>query len=154
MGQNLGRLLLGGFRWFDESLRLTLAARGGPTVTRAQSMLFAHLDRDGTRSSELARRLDVSRQAVHQVVRELEQLGLVEQIDDPSNRSAKLVRLTTTGARHVEEALAAFADIEAALADRIGNAAAAAIRAGLHADWGPPVAVPTSRQRPVKPRLA
>lgn len=139
----LGQLLLQAFRWMDDSLRATLAARGWPHITPAQSLVFAHLDHGGTRSAELARRIGVSRQAVHQTVRELEALGLVEQVPDPANASARLVRLTAEGRRNVAAALTAFADLEAELADRIGADMVAQLRAALERDWQQPGPVPT-----------
>lgn len=138
---NLGQLLLRAFRWMDDSLRATLEVRGWPQITPAQSLLFANLDAEGTRTSELARRLGVSRQAVHQTVRELERLGFVEQIPDPTNASAKLVCLTEAGRHNVAAALQAFQDLEAVLAQRIGEGRMASLRAVLERDWGDPIAV-------------
>ena len=101
-------------------------------------MVFAYLDADGTRPSELARRIGVTRQAVHQTVNELVEMGLVELAPDPTNRRAKLVTLTPYGQRNVEAALKAFADIEAELASRIGAERVQELRKTLESDWGPP----------------
>jgi DNA-binding MarR family transcriptional regulator len=115
--KNLGLLLLDAFRWMDASLRTSLQSRGWPDVTPAQSLLMANLDGTGTRTAELARRMGVSRQAAHQTVRELEKLGLVEQREDPSNASAKLVQLK----------------------GRIGASTVRALRRALEAPWGDPL---------------
>lgn len=139
---NLGRLLLLAFRWVDESLRASLEARGWPRITPSQSMLMANLDRAGTRTAELARRLGVSRQAAHQTVRELEDLGLVQQMEDPTNASAKLVCLTDEGERNVADALAIFADVEATLEHRVGTETVRALRRALESEWGDPIASP------------
>jgi DNA-binding MarR family transcriptional regulator len=137
----LGQLLLQAFRWFDESLLLTLASRGWPELSHAQSLVFAHLDLGGTRISELARRVGVSRQAMHKTVGDLEELGLLNLVTDPTNRSAKLVRLTDKGQANVEAALDAFIDIEVELASRIGPSSVQALRLALSSSWGEPVAV-------------
>lgn len=136
----IGQLLLQGFRWFDASLLKSLKARGWPEQTRPQSMLFANLDiESGTRSSELARRIGVSRQAVHQTVRELEALNLVQLAPDPSNQSAKLVQLTDRGLKIVEDAIRVFTDIEKQLGDRIGEDNIVLLRQVLEEDWGSPI---------------
>ena len=140
----LGQLLLQAFRWFDKSLLATLIARGGPEISQSQSMIFAYLELDkGTRASELARRIGVTRQAVHKTINELRALGLLELAPDPMNRSAKLVTLTPAGRENVFVALVAFVDIEAHLADRLGVETVTALRQALEKDWGKPIAART-----------
>jgi DNA-binding MarR family transcriptional regulator len=134
---NLGQLLLRAFRWFDESLVNALHAAGWPEVTRAHSLVFAQLDATGTRTAEIARRAGVSRQAVHQTVRELQRLGLVELVPDPANRSAKLVMATDRGRRSTQVALATLAALEVELTQRLGERRVQALREALEADWGP-----------------
>ncbi len=134
----LARLLLERFRWTDAALRSRLSARGWPEMTPAQSLVFASIDGEGTRSSELARRIGVSRQAVHQTVAELVDAGLLELVPDPDDRRAKLVVLTSDGRRNVAAAREAFAGIESEIAARIGSSRYAALRSALEADWGPP----------------
>jgi DNA-binding MarR family transcriptional regulator len=134
---NLGQLLLRAFRWFDESLVNALHAAGWPEVTRAHSLVFAQLDATGTRTAEIARRAGVSRQAVHQTVRELQRLGLVELVPDPANRSAKLVMATDRGRQSTQVALATLAALEVELTQRLGERRVQALREALEADWGP-----------------
>ncbi len=136
---NLGQLLLRGFRWFDESLVNALHTAGWPQITRAHSMVFANLDPGGTRPAQVARSAGVTRQAIHQVVADMQRLGIVELVDDPSNRTAKLIVPTAQGLDSVRVALATFADLEAELARRIGAPQLAALRHALEHDWGPPV---------------
>src|SRR5687768_2628854 len=118
--QNLARLLLNGFRWFDAGLLNRLAAAGWPGLRGSHSQVFAHLDQDGTRIAELARRLGVTRQTAHQSVRELRGMGLVELVPDPSNASARLVVLTKRGRENVNAARLAFVELEAELKKRLG----------------------------------
>jgi DNA-binding MarR family transcriptional regulator len=134
---NLGQLLLRAFRWFDESLVNALHAAGWPEVTRAHSLVFAQLDATGTRTAEIARRAGVSRQAVHQTVRELQRLGLVELVPDPANRSAKLVMATDRGRQSTQVALATLAALEVELTQRLGERRVQTLREALEADWGP-----------------
>ena len=137
----LGQLLLGAFRWFDRSLLATLEARGWPGLTQSQSNLMANLGEKGIRLSELARRIGVTRQAIHNTVKELEALGLVNPVVDPTNLSAKLVVLTPQGRENVKAALKAFQDIEASLESRLGPETVQALRHALERDWGDPIVI-------------
>lgn len=135
---NLGQLLLRAFHWFDDGLLARLHSGGWLAVTRAHSMIFAHLDADGTRPSELARRIGVTRQAVHQTVNELIDMGLVQLSPDPTNRKAKLVALTSQGKENVKAALEIFTELEDQLSHRIGPEQVENLRQALESDWGPP----------------
>lgn len=131
-------LLLRGYRWFEDGLLSRLEAAGWPEITRPHSLVFAHLDREGTRPSELARRIGISRQAVHQTVGELVELGLFELVPDPASRRAKLVVLTPLGRETVQSGYAIFQELEDALAERIGRTSVTELREALEADWGAP----------------
>jgi DNA-binding MarR family transcriptional regulator len=137
----LGQLLLGAFRWFDDSLLASLAARGRPPLSHTQSLVFAYLDEGGTRSAELARRAGISRQAMHKTVRELIDLDLVALVPDPTHGGARLVVLTYTGRDYVAAIKETFTAIEAALSGRIGPISVTALRQTLEVDWGEPVTV-------------
>jgi len=136
--ENLAALLLRGFRWFDDGLLALLADAGFAGLTRAQSLVFAYLDPRGSRLSEVARRVGVSRQAVHLTAKEMVAAGLVTLEDDATNRSAKLIVPTEHGRASMRAAARAFARLERELARRVGTADAAALRRVLEADWGPP----------------
>lgn len=137
---NLARLLLEGFRWFDQGLLAALRLRLDVEVTSAQSLLFADLPAAGARQSDLARTLGVSRQSVNELVRGLRDQGLVELVPDPDSRRAKLVRPTALGRDSIRVALDTFARLEAELRSRIGNPAVDQLRRVLAADWGDPPA--------------
>lgn len=135
---NLARLLLDGFRWFDQALLAALGERLGLNLTSAQSLLFAGLPLDGARQSDLARRLGVSRQAVNELVRGLEQQGLVEVLPDPDSRRSKLVCPTALGRDSIEVALETFGQLETRLRQRVGDEKVDQLRGVLETDWGDP----------------
>ena len=139
---HLGQLLRRGFRWFDDSLRLSLEAAGWPPISSVQSLVFAHIDEDGTTTTELARRIGVTRQAVQQVVAGLVDADLLELVPDPDDRRARLVRLTEAGRRNVDAALRVFTLLEDELSRRIGSKAVADLRSALSAVWGDPLVAP------------
>lgn len=137
----IGRLLLDAFKWFDESLLVSLKEQGWPEISHSQSVVMAYLDSDGIRISELARRLGISRQAAQKSVSELEIAKLVKTEIDPTNLSAKTVVLTTQGKAIVTAALATFSEIEQQLSERVGVPDVAKMRITLEKDWGAPIVV-------------
>ncbi len=135
--EHIGRLLLVATRRFDEELTKRLQAGGYPDIRPAHSALFAHLDRDGTRPSELARRAGMTKQSMGELVADLEAKGYVARHPDPGDRRAKVVVLTGAGVRLDRDAGRAIAEIERAYRRRLGRNRFAALRAtidelGLH----------------------
>lgn len=112
---------------------------GWGEVTRAHSRVFAHLDRGGTRSTELARRLGITRQGAHQTIQELVELGFLQLAPDPTSQRAKRIVLTPRGKRLVADAREIFKELEETLESRIGRKRAARLRRALESDWGTPV---------------
>lgn len=119
---NLGQLLLRSARLFDAIAFARFAAHRGD-VRRAHLNLMPHLDLEGTRITELARRAEITKQAVGQLVSDLEAAGYVERTPDPTDQRAKIVRLTKEGRRGMLEGLAIFRELQAELADEVGEGA-------------------------------
>jgi len=84
--------------------------------------LFPHLDFEGVRITELARRLDVSKQAVSQTIAELELMDVVETIPDPSDGRARLARFTDKGKLAILQGLSVLRAIETEIERSIGTA--------------------------------
>jgi MarR family transcriptional regulator, temperature-dependent positive regulator of motility len=128
---NIGRLLLRAQRDFDAELNARLRERGYPDVRLAHSALFAHIDPEGTRSSELAERAGMTKQGMGQLVADLEEKGYVVRVEDPADRRAKLVRLTKKGWQHIRDAREIIGKIEEAYAQRLGDGRLETLRAIL-----------------------
>ncbi|MFZ3554801.1 MarR family winged helix-turn-helix transcriptional regulator [Streptomyces sp. BH055] len=137
--RDLPQLLGEARRWFEDGLLATLEAEGIAPISPTQVQLFAMLDADGTTVAELARRMGVTRQTVHQAVRTLIEDGLLQQVPDPASARQRLVRRTAQGRRAHERARRALDGLETRLAERIGGDALGALRAALEAPWGGPV---------------
>jgi len=88
----------------------------------AHTNLFPHLDFEGVRITELARRLDISKQAVSQTIAELELMDVVETIPDPSDGRARLARFTEKGRQAIMQGLVILRGIEAEMERSIGKA--------------------------------
>jgi DNA-binding MarR family transcriptional regulator len=74
-----------------------LEARGFKGLTPAFATAMPLLDAAGTRSTILAQRAGVTKQAMSQLVKLLEERKYVEQVPDPADTRAKVVRLTKRG---------------------------------------------------------
>jgi DNA-binding MarR family transcriptional regulator len=131
--------LLQGFYWFDEGLQNYFQARGWPSVTRPQSMVMANIVLGVRRPSEIARRLGVSRQAIHATLNQMVELGIVALKDDPTNGRVKEVVVTEQGERMRHDAQAAMVLMGEELGRRLGKAALLKAAHLLHEDWGEPL---------------
>jgi DNA-binding MarR family transcriptional regulator len=144
--------LLQGFYWFDEGLQNYLSTCGWPDVTRPQSMVMANIIMGVTRPSEIARRLGVSRQAIHVTINSMIDLDMVELVDDPESKRVKVVKLTTVGEAMRVDAKTAMRMMVTELASRLGEKRLQQAAAVLGADWGPPLTFESAqaRRRPEK----
>jgi DNA-binding MarR family transcriptional regulator len=106
---------------------------GAPRLRPAHTSLFPHIDLAGTRSTELARRMGISKQAVGQLVDELEQMGAVERIPDPEDGRAKLIRFSRRPGSSLLDGLRHLQTLEAELADELGHERMRTLHEGLTA---------------------
>lgn len=135
-----GRLaaeLLAASGWFDQALLARLAARGWPRLSATRSRIFLALSRGPVKVGDLARELDISRQATHKLLDGLETDELVERRTDDDDRRAHLVTLTDRGRALAHDAGRILPELERELADRIGDDHLEALRAALGRDRGP-----------------
>ncbi len=136
---NLAQLLMRAFYWADEGLQNYLQSKGWPEITRAQSLVFVNIGEGLTRPSEIASKVGVTRQAIHQTINELVDGGFVVLEPDLKDRRAKVVRYTERGEQIGMEAMKGLRRVEEALAERVGADAVNAMRAILATDWGSPL---------------
>jgi len=87
----------------------------------AHSAVFAQIAPEGSRLTELARRANMSPQAMGELVDELEQLDYVVRRPDPADRRAKLITLTKKGQACIAAGIATINGIEEQLTDRLGE---------------------------------
>jgi DNA-binding MarR family transcriptional regulator len=113
-----------GFRDFRDRL----AAAGHPTIRPGHGCVFRFINEDGSRLTDLAERSGFSKQAVGEVVAELEGHGYVERATDPEDRRAKVIKLTDLGADAQKVGREIFAELERDWADRFGADRIAAMR--------------------------
>jgi len=111
-----------------EDFHRRLHEQGFDEIRPGHGCVFRFIDHDGSRLTELADRSGLTKQAVGEVVADLEALGYVERVGDPVDRRAKTIRLTPRGSEAQNAALAIFAEIERDWAARVGEKRMAVLR--------------------------
>ena len=121
--QSVAQLLFKCARLVNEQaiLRVNQQVGPAPALRAAHTALFPHLSSEGVRGADLAKKLGVTKQAVSQLVTELEEWGVVEQIADPQDGRAKLVRFSKRGEQSLLHGLAVLGELETELTDKIGK---------------------------------
>jgi DNA-binding MarR family transcriptional regulator len=119
--RNLGLLLREPYRVGSEQLHVRIAERGHPEIRAPHGNVFEYLDGGGTQVSELARRAQITKQSMAELVGHLERHGYVERIPDPNDRRAKLVRATARGREVYTVAREVIAEIEREWTARLGT---------------------------------
>jgi DNA-binding MarR family transcriptional regulator len=105
---------------------------GAEGLRAAHTLVFPHLATEGTRLTDLARKMGISKQAVAQLVDELEAMGAVERVPDPEDGRAKRIRFRRDRRAHaVLSGLAVLATIEAELAAQLGPPTITALHRAL-----------------------
>jgi DNA-binding MarR family transcriptional regulator len=118
-------------RRLNELALSRVAERTGIPIRASHTTLFPHIDLEGTRQTELARRVGVSKQAIHQLVSELEAMGVLERVPDPADRRATLVRFSAKEGRTLLDGLALLGELERDLGKTIGKKRMDALRETL-----------------------
>jgi DNA-binding MarR family transcriptional regulator len=116
-----------------EELHERLSEEGFPEIRPGHGCVFRFVEPDGSRLTDLAERAGLTKQAVGEVVTDLEALGHVERVSCPDDARAKIIRLTDRGRAGAETAERIFADIEARWAREVGERRMATLRSTLEA---------------------
>jgi len=104
---------------------------GHPSIRAGHGCVFRFIHEGGSRLTELAASSGLSKQAVGEVVDDLEQLGYAERAADPQDRRAKVIRLTKRGAEAQSTALGIFTEMERNWSERYGAERVEAMRSLL-----------------------
>ena len=119
--QELGILLFVANRELERRAHDAVVAAGITDITVAQARVAARIGPDGSRVSDLAEQARVTKQSAAFLVEQLEAAGYVERVPDPTDRRARLVRLTTRARRVAEVADAEVQRVLAEWADHVGE---------------------------------
>jgi DNA-binding MarR family transcriptional regulator len=117
---NLGILLFVAYRALEQRAHDAVIAAGIADITLAQARIAARIGPHGTRVSDLAEQARVTKQSAGFLVDQLESAGYVERVPDPTDRRARLVRLTARADRVVKTANAEVERVLAEWSDHVG----------------------------------
>lgn len=117
-------------RW-RERMATEMAARGYPWHQTAAGEVLAHLGPEGVSQRALTERMGMSKQAVQQLVDQLEALDVVRRVPDPEDKRARRIALTTLGERDFAERNRVKIEIEEEYREHLGEEAFEALLAAL-----------------------
>ena len=120
-------------RLLDEAAVARVARAGAPALRTSHTALLPHLDLEGTRLVDLAARVGVSKQAVGQLVDDLEAMGVVERVPDPEDGRARRVRFTRQGVQALLHGLDVLDGLEKQLVAAIGRRTVDELRESVEA---------------------
>lgn len=130
-GPSLGALLTAAERALAADLEAGLRAAGYQDVRSAHAQVFVGLDVEGSRLTALAARAGMTKQAMGELVRYLEQHGYLSIEPDTRDRRAKMIRPTALGRTVLEACVELAAESDRRLADRLGEKALYELRMRL-----------------------
>jgi DNA-binding MarR family transcriptional regulator len=106
-----------------------LRQEGFEHVREGHGCVFGFIDiENGSRLTEMAERAGLTKQAVGEAATELERLGYAERVPDPTDRRAKIIKLTPSGVTACLTGRRIFAEIEREWADQFGEELVASMR--------------------------
>ncbi len=126
-------MLLEAFRVLDAEVADALAARGAGDLGPRHAAAILLVDRGGVRLTAMAERAGITKQAMMQVVDDLEALGHVRRVPDPADARAKIVKLTAKGEKERTEASKAVSAAEQRIRRRLTPATYDSLRETLGA---------------------
>jgi DNA-binding MarR family transcriptional regulator len=124
-------LLFGAANAHVAELSARMEAAGFGDVRGAHGCVFGNLRPEGMRLTALAQLAGMTKQAVGEAVTDLERLDYAERVADPSDRRAKIIRLTERGHEAQRAGFQIIADMESEWVERFGAERVDQLRAML-----------------------
>ena len=125
------RLLGLATRQLADELHGKLVAAGVTDHRDSWNNVMPHIPPTGIRLTDLAARAGMTKQAMAELVAEIERRGYLQRTTDPADRRAKIITFTDQGWATVNLALAALAELEAEITGRLGESAVRQLRSTL-----------------------
>jgi len=117
--------------WIMDCIYEQVVAAGFDDLGRAHVRLFRYPTAEGLRPSELADRLQISKQSVNDLLHDLEARGYLVREPDPDDGRARVVRLTDRGRALEAAAYEGAAAAQRSIADQLGARRFAQMRDAL-----------------------
>jgi DNA-binding MarR family transcriptional regulator len=133
---DLGLLLAKAYQEFVRDLRTSLAGQGFDDLGRSDGFVFRALAQAPMTVSDLAARLEISKQGAGQIVEDMELRGYVQRRRDPDDGRARPVELAPRGRQALAAASTFHRKYESHLARRLGPGTVTTMRDALTAMAG------------------
>ena len=127
--------------WFRDALQQSLEPNGIDPFTPAQLLVISKIASGEHRAINIARGLGVSRQAVSQILAELERRGVVSVAKDSADGRSRVVKFRDQFEENGNACAWILDGLEDELGRRIGARRLAGLRDALDAGWGEPPVV-------------
>jgi DNA-binding MarR family transcriptional regulator len=124
----LARLLGLAFDNMARELQERIKAAGFTDQRMAHNAVFAHIPPEGITLAELARRAGITKQAMSELVLDLEAKGYLTRRPDAHDKRTKLIELSDRGWAAMGAALAALEEMERELEQRVGASQVQSLR--------------------------
>lgn len=108
---DLGTLLFIPYRYTEDRIFQALRDAGFDDWTLAQCRVFQRVAPDGSRLTDLAEQAQMTKQSAGVMVDQLERLGYVRRVPEPTDGRARLIVIEERGRRAVEVAMATLDEI-------------------------------------------
>ncbi len=128
---NFAPALVAASRALVATMMPELVRYGFNGITPAFASLMSLLDETGVRPTTLAQRAGTTKQAIGQLVRELETRGYVEQVPDSTDTRAKIVRLTKHGVALYAACTEARQELQSTVIAKLGKLKVSRLRRDL-----------------------
>lgn len=119
--QHVGRLLLRAQRAVNARAAIMLQERGHCSLTLAHLAVIPHIDDTGTRPKAIADRAGMTKQGISPLLADLERLGYLDRVPDPSDGRATLVSFTQAGHALLKDGVDVTRAIEIDYAQQLGK---------------------------------
>lgn len=94
---------------------------GHDWYAEARSSVIPYISLEGTRQSEIVQKMGLSKQAVQQLIADLEVAGIVRRDPDPDDGRGRIVRFTDAGFEAQRDGVSAKRAIEADMRAQMGE---------------------------------
>jgi DNA-binding MarR family transcriptional regulator len=117
--------------WVLEQVYARVVEAGFGDIGRSHVGMLRNPGPEGRRPSDIAEQLWITKQSVNDLLGDMESRGYLVRTPDPSDRRARIIRLTTRGRRLHSVAAGAAREAEAAIAELLGPRRFAQLRGAL-----------------------
>lgn len=133
--KSLRVLLRKRLEWIEDRLMENADKNGYGYISPSMARLYSYVEHRPTPMSELARKLKISRQAVHQLVAEGIQSDFLEVVDSTSDKRIKMVQFSENGKKMAKVALSEIRQAEEDLKKYLGENNVIELRRILELSW-------------------